>query len=190
MAAIVRWHGLARCADVLARKIGHWVVAASAAIVAGCSTPPPQPPPAAPAPRPPTVITQPAPPVIVPKPTEVAAAPRAVSAARSAHDYRADAAKHLYQLNPPRIFKGRMPPMLYAIGVLDVELDRQGQVVKTHWSRAPRHAPEVMAEIEKTVRTAAPYPVPTHLGKVVYTDVWLWHKNGQFQLDTLTEGQD
>jgi len=25
---------------------------------------------------------------------------------------------------------------------------------------------------------------------VTYTDVWLWHKSGQFQLDTLTEGQD
>ncbi|MCC2635699.1 MAG: hypothetical protein K0S48_3585, partial [Ramlibacter sp.] len=26
--------------------------------------------------------------------------------------------------------------------------------------------------------------------KVVYTDTWLWHKSGRFQLDTLTEGQD
>jgi hypothetical protein len=25
---------------------------------------------------------------------------------------------------------------------------------------------------------------------VTYTDVWLWHKSGKFQLDTLTEGQD
>jgi periplasmic protein TonB len=25
---------------------------------------------------------------------------------------------------------------------------------------------------------------------VVYTDTWLWHKSGRFQLDTLTEGQD
>jgi hypothetical protein len=24
---------------------------------------------------------------------------------------------------------------------------------------------------------------------VVYTDTWLWHKSGRFQLDTLTEGQ-
>jgi len=58
------------------------------------------------------------------------------------------------------------------------------------WKRAPTHAPEVMAEIEKTVRAAAPYPAPTRMGKVVYTDVWLWHKSGRFQLDTLTEGQD
>ena len=80
--------------------------------------------------------------------------------------------------------------MLYAVGVLDVEVDKQGQVTRTYWVRAPGHAPEVMKEIEKTVRLAAPYPVPAHMNKVVYSDVWLWHKSGRFQLDTLTEGQD
>jgi len=112
------------------------------------------------------------------------------SNARNAREYRVDAAKHLYKLNGARIFKGRMPPMLYAVGVLDVEVDKQGQVTRTYWVRAPGHAPEVMREIEKTVRQAAPYPAPTHLGKVFYSDVWLWHKSGRFQLDTLTEGQD
>jgi len=116
--------------------------------------------------------------------------PRLQSRAQTPREYRQDAAQHLYQLNNNRIFKGRLPPLLYAVGVLDVELDRQGQVLATRWQRAPSHAPEVMAEIEKTVRSAAPYPAPTRLGKVVYTDVWLWHKSGRFQLDTLTEGQD
>jgi len=27
------------------------------------------------------------------------------------------------------------------------------------------------------------------MGRVTYTDTWLWHKSGRFQLDTLTEGQ-
>ena len=48
----------------------------------------------------------------------------------------------------------------------------------------------MIAEIEKTVRAAAPFPAPARMGKVVYTDTWLWHKSGRFQLDTLTEGQD
>ena len=140
----------------------------------GCSTPPPTPPQ--------KIATPPAAAPVKPQlPT---------SNARSAKEYRVDAAKHLYKLNGARIFKGRMPPMLYAVGVLDVEVDKQGQVTRTYWVRAPGHAPEVMREIEKTVRLAAPYPVPAHLGKVVYSDVWLWHKSGHFQLDTLTEGQD
>ena len=82
-----------------------------------------------------------------------------------------------------------MPPLLYAVGVLNVEIDRTGRVTGLDWMRAPRHAPEVTKEIERTVRSASPFPVPSKLGRVVYTDTWLWHQSGQFQLDTLTEGQ-
>jgi protein TonB len=103
--------------------------------------------------------------------------------------YRQDAAHHLYDLNHDRIYKGKLPPMLYAIGVLQVDLDGRGNVRHLNWMRAPKHAPEVVAEIERTVRAAAPFPAPARMGKVVYTDTWLWHKSGRFQLDTLTEGQ-
>jgi len=112
-----------------------------------------------------------------------------VSVASSAKTYRRDAASHLYKKNSNRIFKGKLPPLLYAVGVLQVEVDAQGYVLSTSWMRAPKHAPDVMAEIERTVRNAAPFPAPVKLGKVTYTDTWLWHKTGQFQLDTLTEGQ-
>ena len=89
-----------------------------------------------------------------------------------------------------RIFKGRMPPLLYAIGVLQIEVDGRGHIHGLSWMRAPHHAPEVMREIERTVRAAAPFPAPSRMGRVTYTDTWLWHKSGRFQLDTLTEGQD
>ena len=113
----------------------------------------------------------------------------APSAATTERAYRQDAARHLYRLNAHRIFTGKLPPLLYAVGVLQVHLDRQGQVTQLSWMRAPRHAPEVMADIERTVRQGAPYPVAARLGRVVYTDTWLWDKSGRFQLDTLTEGQ-
>lgn len=111
------------------------------------------------------------------------------SSATSPRAYRKDGASHLYSLNAERIYQGKMPPLLYAIGVLNVDIDRLGRVTRLDWMRAPRHAPEVIAEIERTVRRASPFPAPTRLGKVVYTDTWLWHKSGKFQLDTLTEGQ-
>jgi protein TonB len=123
---------------------------------------------------------------------QVGAAPAMViktSHATNPRAYRADAAQHIYAQNQDRIWKGRMPPMLYAIGVLQVEVDGRGNVRNLSWMRAPKHAPEVIAEIEKTVRASAPFPVPARMGKVVYTDTWLWHKSGRFQLDTLTEGQ-
>lgn len=90
---------------------------------------------------------------------------------------------------PREFLKANCPPLLYAVGVLQVQLDRRGQVTATQWMRAPQHAPEVMADIERTVRQAAPFPAPTKLGQVTYTDTWLWHKSGRFQLHTLTEGQ-
>jgi periplasmic protein TonB len=112
------------------------------------------------------------------------------SGAATPRAYRQDGATHLYGLNADRIYKGRLPPLLYAVGVLNIEIDRSGRVTRTDWMRAPRHAPEVMADIERMVRAAAPFPVPARLAKVTYTDTWLWHKSGKFQLDTLTEGQD
>lgn len=152
-----------------------------AALVAGCSTTPPAPPPvAAPAP-------------VAPKPIVVA--PPAVpfygktSNARTPRDYRRDAASHLYASNQARIYQGKMPPLLYAVGVLNVTIDGRGNVIGVDWMRAPTQAPEVMADIERSVRLAAPYPAPVYMGNVTYTDTWLWHKSGKFQLDTLTEGQ-
>jgi len=154
--------------------------AAAAAVVSACKSAP-EPTPAPPsAPGPSAVIG----------PIAGSKGSARSSAATSPRAYRQDGATHLYGLNAERIYKGRMPPLLYAVGVLNVEIDRIGRVTRLDWMRAPRHAPEVVAEIERTVRKASPFPAPTRLGRVVYTDTWLWHKSGKFQLDTLTEGQD
>ena len=169
-----------------------------ACIVAGCATrPPPPPAPVAvvkpPAPVP-IVVAPVAPPAAPPKPeapvaVEVVRVPSVVSQAATALDYRSDAAKHLYKKLSDRIFSGKMPPLLQAVGVLQVDIDKHGDVTAVRWMRAPNHAPAVMAEIERSVRAAAPYPAPVKLGQVTYTDTWLWHKSGRFQLDTLSEGQ-
>ena len=149
--------------------------AAAAAVVSACKTAPEADKPAE------------APAVIGPVPATQGSARS--SGATTARAYRADGASHLYGLNADRIYKGKMPPLLYAVGVLNVEIDRTGRVTRLDWMRAPRHAPEVMADIERTIQAASPFPAPVKLGKVVYTDTWLWHKSGKFQLDTLTEGQ-
>ncbi|MES2510447.1 MAG: hypothetical protein V4625_10995 [Pseudomonadota bacterium] len=162
-----------------------WLLAllsgATAAIISACKSAPEP----APAPSP---GAAPQPTVVGPIPAEQGSARS--SPATTPRAYRQDGASHIYGLNSDRIFKGRMPPLLYAIGVMNVEIDRVGRVTKLDWMRAPRHAPEVMAEIERTIKAASPFPAPTRLGRVVYTDTWLWHKSGKFQLDTLTEGQN
>ncbi len=165
-----------------------WTVAL-ASIIAGCAAPPPPAPVAVkPPPAPVAVAPEPAAPVAIAAPP-VVATPTYVSQANTARDYRRDAATHLYERLRERIFKGKMPPLLQAVGVLQVDIDQQGAVTDVRWMRAPQHVPAVMAEIERTVRAAAPYPAPVRLGKVTYTETWLWHKTGRFQLDTLSEGQ-
>ncbi|OOG36801.1 hypothetical protein B0B52_20940 [Polaromonas sp. A23] len=154
---------------------------AAGALVSACKTAPPPSAEAAPEQAPLSTMTGP---VAGPKGSarsSPASTPRA---------YRESGASHLYGMNSDRIYKGRMPPLLYAIGVLNVEINQVGIVTRLDWMRAPRHAPEVIAEIENMIKKASPFPAPTRLGKVVYTDTWLWHKSGKFQLDTLTEGQD
>lgn len=162
------------------KQIPLRLVAGAAVILAGCTSTPLPPPAPLPVPPPP-----PAPVVVAPP----AAVPSFVSNAITPRAYRQDAASHLYERNLKRVYRGKMPPLLYAVGVLQVEVDGMGLVTSTSWMRAPNHAPEVMAEIERTVRLAAPYPAPVRMGRVTYTDTWLWHKSGLFQLDTLTEGQ-
>lgn len=115
-------------------------------------------------------------------------APRA-SSASTAREYRRDAARHIYDANRSRIYKGQLPPVLYAVGTLEVNLDAGGKVRGMRWLRAPQHAPEVIAEIERAVLQASPFPPATRLGAVTWTDTWLWDESGRFQLDTLTEGQ-
>ena len=175
-------HAIGRTVQPEPRRF--WLLAvcagATAALMSACKS----------APKPVATIpaAEPSSPVIGPIPSEQGSA--RASSASTPRAYRSDGATHLYGLNADRIYKGRMPPLLYAIGVLNVEIDRVGRVTRLDWMRAPNHAPEVVKEIERTIRSAAPFPAPARMGKVVYTDTWLWHKSGKFQLDTLTEGQD
>jgi hypothetical protein len=170
-----------RAASLGLKPVHLW--ACIAALVAGCATPPPPAPvteaPPAPMPVAPPVVQAPAPLPPLGK----------VSNAQTPRDYRRDGARHLYEKNVGRIYAGKMPPLLYAVGVLQVDVDGRGNVTDIRWMRAPSHAPEVMADIERSVRSAAPFPAPVKMGHVTYTDTWLWHKSGRFQLDTLTEGQ-
>lgn len=103
--------------------------------------------------------------------------------------YRLAVANHIYRRYPDRIYRGKLPPMLYAIGVVELEIDRSGGVDAVRWLRGPSHAPEVMAEIDRLVRQAAPFPNPPGWGRVRSVDTWLWDRSGRFQLDTLSEGQ-
>ena len=114
-----------------------------------------------------------------------------VSQAATAKEYRVDVARHIYESYPTRIYKGRLPPLIHAVVVLETTVDSQGMPRDIKVVRGPSHAPDVTAAVQEMTVRASPLPIPARLsGGVKYTEIWLVNKDGRFQLDALTEGQN
>ncbi|MGE5115022.1 MAG: hypothetical protein ACM3N6_00870 [Betaproteobacteria bacterium] len=110
-------------------------------------------------------------------------------AAALSSPYRSIGARHLYDTFRDRVFKGRLPPLLYAIAIVDTDVDEEGRVVNAVVTREPAVAKEVMPWILGLIRQASPFPRPGVAGGAHYRDIWLVDRNYMFQLDALTEGQ-
>ena len=110
------------------------------------------------------------------------------SSAGTPKEYRGDGARHLYAAYAKHIYKGKLPPLLYGIAITETEIDEQGRVTDVRMVRPPA-APEVGPWVVSMIRNAGQFPPPARMGRVKYLDIWLVHKSGKFQLDTLTEGQ-
>ena len=113
------------------------------------------------------------------------------SQAEDERAYRQDAARHLYRAYGSRIYKGKLPPMMYAVMITDTEVDATGAVLSVKVARPPAAAKEVTPWVLALIRGASPFPAPQRLGEngAVYREIWLVDKSGRFQVDTLTEGQ-
>jgi periplasmic protein TonB len=104
--------------------------------------------------------------------------------------FRIDAARHLYRCYPMRIYRGKLPPLLYGVMMVETELAPDGQVVDIRVIRKPA-ADEVAPWVLAMIRRAAPYPAPQSMpgGTVRFTETFFVDKSGQFQAFSLTEGQ-
>ncbi len=123
-------------------------------------------------------------------PAPLLTGPPRESKAEIEREYRIDAARHLYAAYPMRIYRGKVPPLIYSVMVVETEIDASGQVMGVNVVRKPA-ADEVAPWVVAMIRRAGPFPAPAKVagGKVRYLDIWLVDKSGLFQVDTLTEGQ-
>jgi len=103
--------------------------------------------------------------------------------------YRKTGARHIYKAYASRIYKGKIPPLVYAVVVVETDIGADGKVNNVTFSRVPSHAPEVPPMIAELIKATSPLPSPGKLGAHTYVDTWLWDKSGKFQLDSLTLGQ-
>ena len=121
----------------------------------------------------------------------VRATSQKVSVAADTRSYRMDAARHIYASYASRIYKGRLPPLIHGVVVVETTVDASGQPREVKVVRGPSHAPDVTVAVVEMIKRAGPLPAPSRFGGPVrFTEIWLVHKDGRFQLDALTEGQD
>jgi periplasmic protein TonB len=110
------------------------------------------------------------------------------SQAETAQDYKKDFAQHVYRAYPMRIYKGKLPPLLYGVMMTETQIDASGAVVDVVVRRPPA-AKEIGPWVVQMIKRAGPYPAPAKMGTVAVNEIWLVDKSGLFQVDTLTEGQ-
>jgi hypothetical protein len=105
-------------------------------------------------------------------------------------EFRLDAARHLYGCFPMRVYRGKLPPLLYGVMMVETELDATGAVLNVNVVRKPA-ADEVAPWIIAMIKRAAPFPAPVKMagGTVRYTETYFVDKSGLFQTFSLTEGQ-
>ncbi|MDM0113523.1 hypothetical protein QTI66_15290 [Variovorax sp. J22R133] len=130
----------------------------------------------------------------LPGPTEAPAAtapadPTITMQTPAVKAYRKIGARYIYTKYPKRIYKGKIPPLVYAVVVVETHVEADGTVSAVTFSRTPSHAPEVPPMIADLIKATSPLPNPGKVGAHTYVETWLWDKSGNFQLDTLTLGQ-
>jgi hypothetical protein len=105
-------------------------------------------------------------------------------------EFRIDAARHLYACYPMRVYRGKLPPLLYGVMMVEIELDTTGAVVNIGVVRKPA-ADEVAPWILAMIKRASPFPAPVKMTgpTVKFVEIFLVDKSGLFQADSLTEGQ-
>jgi protein TonB len=106
-------------------------------------------------------------------------------------EFRIDASRHFYSCFPMRVYRGKLPPLLYGVMMVETELDVQGNVVNVSVIRRPA-ADEVAPWIIAMIKRASPFPAPVRLGgggNMKFIETYFVDKSGLFQTHTLTEGQ-
>jgi outer membrane biosynthesis protein TonB len=88
-----------------------------------------------------------------------------------------------------RVYRGKLPPLLYGVMMVETELDPGGNVLNITVVRKPA-ADEVAPWVLALIRRASPYPAPAKFGTPMrFTETFFVDKSGLFQTFSLTEGQ-
>ena len=106
-------------------------------------------------------------------------------------DYKTQVAQHVLQHNPERNFNGKLPPMLPAIVVLEITVDRDGRLADVAVQRS--RDPEASQIALDSMRRSTPLPPPQQLaqatGKLTFSETFLFADRERYQLRSLAGPQ-
>lgn len=155
-------------------------------LLSACQKGPPRTPPA------PSVAEMAPVPALARPPAEVKPPPVPASI-NSIDDYKAVVAQQILDANSTITFSGRLPPMLPAIVVVNISVDRDGELssVVVKRSRDPEASKVALAAIK---RVSEPFPRPVHLLKrshktLDFSETFLFNDRYHFQLRSLAGPQ-
>jgi protein TonB len=158
-------------------RLARWAFSGLAALLlAACQNPPP-------------------PKVAVAAP-EIRGAPpesRSAATARNIDDYKIQVAGQILAANPAIIFSGRLPPMLPAIVVVDISVNRDGELASVEVKRS-RDGEASKVALAAVKRVGAPFPKPQHLmlrghKTLDFSETFLFDHQYRFQLRSLAGPQ-
>ncbi|WP_317204522.1 energy transducer TonB [Janthinobacterium sp.] len=120
-------------------------------------------------------------------------APRPAAPMKTMDDYKTLVAQQILDANTPITFSGRLPPMLPAIVVVTISIDRDGDLrgVTVKRSRDGEASKVALAAVK---RVGAPFPKPLHLlhhshKTLDFSETFLFNEHYHFQLRSLAGPQ-
>ncbi len=121
-----------------------------------------------------------------------ASAPQPVPRVAGIDGYKVLVAEKINTANPDTIFSGRLPPMLPAIVVVNISIDKEGAIQRVVVQRSRDDTASEVALA--SVRRAAPYPRPLALigggsRTLDFSETFLFNRDYRFQLRTLAGPQ-
>jgi protein TonB len=106
--------------------------------------------------------------------------------------YKTAVAQHVVAHNPAHTFTGRLPPMLPAIVVLNITVDRSGRVTRVvvQRSRDPDASKVALASMERSGVLPVPHRlIAANLPSLTFSETFLFDRDYRFQLRSIAGPQ-
>ena len=106
-------------------------------------------------------------------------------------DYKTLVARHVLKHNLEHSYDGTLPPLLPAIVVLQITVDRDGQLqdVEVQRSRDPSASEVALASLRRSAPLPRPRQLAQQAGKLTFSETFLFADNQRYQIRSLAGPQ-